>query len=104
MFGYDELTAEVIAALNSLRTQPVDATYIDKINELYRRNFEANQHNSSWWLEVLNAIEVFKYMPLEAAYDSYSVIKWTTAESMQELANKYINTSNYTVVYLEPEK
>ena len=52
----------------------------------------------------MNAIEVFGYMPLEAAYDSYSVIKWTTAESMKELANKYFDMSNYVVAYLQPEK
>ena len=99
-----ELADEVIAALKTLRNETVDSVYIDKINESYRRSFEANQYNANWWLEVLNAIEVFGYMPLEAAYDSYSVIKWTTAESMKELANKYLNLDNYTIAYLEPEK
>ena len=99
-----ELTQEVLAALNDLKNNLVDDVYIEKLNESYRRSFESNQYNSSWWLEVLNAIEVFGYMPLEAAYDSYSVIKWTTAESMKELANKYFDMSNYVVAYLQPEK
>ena len=99
-----ELVEEVIAALNTLRSETVDQSYIDKINESYRRSFESNQYNANWWLEALNAIEVYGYMPLEAAYDDTTVIKATTADSMKAMANKYLNTSNYTVVYLEPEK
>ncbi len=99
-----ELTAEVIAALNELRTGAVDQSYIDKINESYRRNFEANQKNSSWWLSTLNAIEVYTYMPVEAALSFDWVTEKTTAKAMQELAAKYLNTNNYVSVYLEPEK
>ncbi len=99
-----ELTAEVIAALNELRTGAVDQSYIDKINESYRRNFEANQKNSSWWLSSLNAIEVYTYMPVEAALSFDWVTEKTTAKAMQELAAKYLNTNNYVSVYLEPEK
>ena len=99
-----ELTAEVIAALNELCTGAVDQSYIDKINESYRRNFEANQKNSSWWLSSLNAIEVYTYMPVEAALSFDWVTEKTTAKAMQELAAKYLNTNNYVSVYLEPEK
>jgi zinc protease len=99
-----ELTAEVIAALNTLRSELVDQSYIDKINESYRRSFEANQKDSSWWLNTINAIEVLTYMPEEAACSAEWVTDKTTAASMQKLAEKYLNTSNYVVVYLEPEK
>ncbi len=99
-----ELAKEVIAALESLRTDLVDQTYIDKLNETYRRSFEANQQDSSWWLNMIEAVEVFTYLPVEAAYDDTSVIKWTTAESMRELAQKYLNTKNYYCAFLEPEK
>ena len=99
-----ELAQEVIAALKSLCSDLVDQVYIDKINESYRRNFEANQQNSSWWLNMIEAIEVFKYLPAEAASDDTSVIKWTTAESMRDIAKKYLNTSNYFCAYLQPEK
>lgn len=99
-----ELAAEVIAALEELRTKPIDQTYIDKINESYRRSFEANQKDSSWWLNTLNAIEVYGYMPVEAACDASWVTDKTTAAAMQELAVKYLNTKNYVEVYLQPEK
>ena len=100
----EELTAEVIAALEELRTKPIDQTYIDKINESYRRSFEANQKNSSWWFDILNAVEVLTYMPVEAACDASWVTDKTTAAAMQELAVKYLNTKNYVEVYLQPEK
>ena len=99
-----ELTDEVIAAINVLRSELVDQTYIDKINESYRRNFEANQTNSSWWIDILNAIEVLTYMPVQAATDPSWVTDLTTARAMKELAEKYLDTSNYVAVYLEPEK
>ena len=99
-----ELAAEVITAINTLRTELVDQSYIDKINESYRRNFEACQKNSSWWIETLNAIEVLTYMPVQAAVDPEWVTEKTTAQVMKDLAARYLDTSNYVVVYLEPEK
>ena len=99
-----ELVAEVIAVLDTLRNELVDQSYIDKINESYRRNFEANQKKSSWWIETLNAIEVLTYMPVKAACDPAWVTDITTAQAMKDLAVKYLDTSNYAVVYLEPEK
>ena len=99
-----ELAAEVINALESLRTDLVDQSYIDKINESYRRNFEAGKQDSSWWMNMLEAVEVLTYLPVEAVTDESSVIEWTTAESMRELAKKYFNTKNYFCGFLEPEK
>ena len=100
----EELTAEVIAALNDLRSKPVDASYVDKLKESYRRSFEANQKNSSWWFDTLNAVEVLTYMPVEAACDPAWVTDLITAEALQKLAQKYLDTSNYVTVYLQPEK
>ena len=100
----EELAAEVIAALNDLRTTPVDSSYIDKLKESYRRSFEGNQKNSSWWFDTLNAVEVLTYMPVEAACDPAWVTDLITAKALQELAQKYLDTSNYAAVYLQPEK
>ena len=99
-----ELVAEVITALNTLRTELVDASYIEKLNETYRRSFEANQKDSSWWIETLNATEVLTYMPVQAALTPEWVTEKTTAQVLKDLAVKYLDTSNYVVVYLEPEK
>ena len=99
-----ELTDQVIAALNTLRKELVDQSYIDKINESYRRSFEANQKNSSWWMNTINAIEVLTYMPVKAAIDPAWVTDKTTAQAMKDLAVKYLDTSNYVAVYLEPER
>ena len=53
---------------------------------------------------MINAVEVFKYMPAEVIYDDTSIRLWVTAESMRDLAKKYLKTDNYACVYLEPEK
>ena len=53
---------------------------------------------------MIQAIEVFKDLPVDAISDDASVIEWTTAKSMQDAAKKYLNTNNYFCAFLEPEK
>ncbi len=99
-----ELTNEVISALNKLRTELVDESYIDKLHESFRRNFEVNKNTAAqWWINMINAVEVFKYLPAEVIYDDNSVRTWTTSEYMRDLAKKYLKTDNYVCVFLEPE-
>ncbi len=98
-----ELEQEVIAALNSLRSELVDNSYIEKLHEAFRRNLEVNNRNNAWWVNMINAVEVLKYLPAEVVYDDSSIRQWTTAESMRDLAEKYLKTDNYVCVYLEPE-
>lgn len=99
-----ELEAEVIASLKKLINEEPAASDVDKLKESYRRNFEVNQMNGSWWLDMLANIEVFKDMPAEAAYDSAFGIRNITAKALQDQAKKYLDTSNYVTVFLEPEK
>ena len=98
-----ELTNEVISALNKLRTELVDESYIAKLQESFRRNFEVNRKTAQWWINMINAVEVFKYLPAEVIYDDNSVRTWTTSEYMRDLAKKYLKTDNYVCVFLEPE-
>ncbi len=98
-----ELTDEVIDALNKLRTEFVADSYIQKLHEAFRLNLQVNNRNNSWWIDMINAVEVLKYLPAEVIYDDTSIRLWVSAESMRDLANKYINTDNYVCVFLEPE-
>ena len=99
-----ELEAEVIATLKKLVTElPSDAD-VEKLKESYRRNFEVNQMTGSWWVEMLANIEVYKDTPAQAAYDDTFAIRNITAKALQEQAKKYIDTTNYVTVFLEPEK
>lgn len=99
-----ELEAEVIAALKKLTQELPSQADIDKLRESYRRNFEMNQLSSPWWIEMISAAEVYKSMPPEAAYDSNFAIRNVTAQAMQQQAKKYLDTTNYVTVFLEPEK
>ena len=99
-----ELAAEVIAAIEDLRKNLVDQTYIDKINESYKRSYERNQQDAQWCIELIEDVEVFGYVPEDAEKAFDSIPKLTTAESMREAAQKYLNTSNYFCAFLEPEK
>ena len=99
-----ELEAEVIATLKKLVTElPSDAD-VEKLKESFRRNFEVNKTSSSWWLQMLANIEVYKELPAEAAYDDSFANRYITAKALQEQAKKYIDTTNYVTVFLEPEK
>ena len=100
----EELIAEVIAALKKIKNEPVAQTDIDKLRESYRRNFETNQNNSDWWVDVIASCMVFKYMPTEAAYDSAFGLRYITSEVLNEQAKKYLDTDNYVCVSLVPEK
>ena len=99
-----ELEAEVIATLKKLATELPSEADVEKLKESYRRSFEVNQMNGSWWLEMLANIEVYKDTPAQAAYDDTFAIKNITAKALQEQAKKYIDTTNYVSVFLEPEK
>ena len=99
-----ELEAEVIAILKSLAAELPSETDVDKLKESYRRNFEVNQMNGSWWIDMLTRAEVYKDLPPEAAYDSAFGIRNITAKALQEQAKKYLDTTNYVSVFLEPEK
>ena len=99
-----ELEAEVIAALKTLVTELPSETDVDKLKESYRRNFEVNQMNGSWWIDMLTSAEVYKDIPPEAAYDSAFGIRNITAQALQDQAKKYLDTTNYVTVFLEPEK
>jgi len=99
-----ELEKEVIATLNKLRTELVDDSYIQKLHEAFRLNIQVNNRNNSWWINMINAVEVLSYLPAEVIYDDTSIRLWVTSESMRDLAKKYLNTDNYVRVFLEPEK
>ena len=49
-------------------------------------------------------IEVYKDTPAQAAYDDTFAIKNITAKALQDQAKKYLDTTNYVSVFLEPEK
>ncbi|MCR4714248.1 MAG: insulinase family protein [Treponemataceae bacterium] len=98
-----ELTDEVIAALNKLRSELVEDSYIQKLHEAFRLNLQVNNRDNSWWINMINAIEVLKYLPAEVIYDETSIRLWVTPESMRDLAKKYLNTDNYVCLFLEPE-
>ena len=99
-----ELEAEVIATLKKLATELPSETDVEKLKESYRRSFEVNQMNGSWWLGMFADIEVYKDTPAQAAYDDTFAIKNITAKALQDQAKKYIDTTNYVSVFLEPEK
>ena len=99
-----ELEAEVIATLKKLATELPSETDVEKLKESYRRSFEVNQMSGSWWLGMFADIEVYKDTPAQAAYDDTFAIKNITAKALQDQAKKYLDTTNYVSVFLEPEK
>lgn len=100
----DELKQEVLSVINDIKSKPVEQTYIDKITEQFRREFEVNQRNNYWWKEMIKATQVIKWIPTSLAVECETVPAWITGESLQAMAKKYLNTDNFATIYLVPEK
>lgn len=99
-----ELTDAVLAVLEELQTKEVSASYIEKLTEAYRRNFEINLRSNSWWADRIIASQVYDCLPLSVVTNSEIIPGKITPESIKLLANKYINIKNFVSVYLQPQK
>ena len=101
----EELADEVINQIKKLQTEPISDDYIEKLVETEIRSNENKTYDNNWWLNRINAELVFTYEPLWVTSDNgKTTASWITAESLQEVAKKFLNTENYVTVYLKPEK
>ena len=99
----DELVKTVMEQLDSLKLQPPPQTYVDKVKEIQRRNFEVSLKENRFWLSSLR----LRYANGENPEEILKVIKFMdnlTTGDMQSAAKKYFDTKNMVRVELFPEK
>lgn len=99
----DSLSEAVIATIKELQSAPVDATYVTKLQENFRREREEGLRTNSYWINRMGHIEL-RNLSLSRLNDTDAITAMITGEKLQELAKRYLNTKNYVRSYLEPAK
>lgn len=99
----DELTATVMAEIDSLKTVGLDQTYVEKVKEIQRREFETSLKQNNYWLSVLQRAYTYQEDPLNIL-QADDLIETLTEGSIKSAAVKYFDTANYVQAELLPEE
>jgi zinc protease len=99
----DELTAILFEQIDSLVNYPLDQSYIEKVQEIQRRELETGRKENEYWLSNLQSY-YFYGMDLNDFYKRDELIEKLNAEDLLKTAKKYFNKDNYVIVVLYPEK
>jgi zinc protease len=101
----DELVAEVMKQLDTITSQPIEATYIERVQKIGKNELEVNLKENKYWMSQLqdrfwNGIDPSTITIAEGdkLYDSI------TPQEIFETAKEYFNRDNYVLVVLYPEK
>lgn len=99
----DELVNGIFEQIDSLKKFPVDESYIAKVKETQRREWEVNLKENNFWLNRIYLFSMYDY-DLEDFYDYAERIDKINAEVIRESFSKYFNKENYIKVVLKPEQ
>jgi zinc protease len=101
----DELVAEVMKQIDTITTQPIEATYIDRVQKIGKNELEVNLKDNRYWMSQLqdrywNGIDPSTITLTEGnkLYDSI------TPQDIFQTAKEYFNRDNCVEVILYPEK
>ena len=98
----DELISDVQSIITSLKTEKVDKSYIEKVQEIHRRQRETQLTDNRFWISSLQ----FYYQNGE---DPTNLLQWgelyktLTPEMIQQQAKKYFGENLMTFI-LVPER
>jgi zinc protease len=99
----DELVATVFAEIDSLKTIGLDSTYVEKVKEMQRRQWEVNQKENDFWLYALEQY----YSRHEDPRDILTYLEYVEGldtEDIRQSAARYFDTDNYIKAILYPEE
>ncbi len=98
----DSLVAEVFAEIERLKSEGVEASYVEKVRETQRRQREISLKENGFWLGGLKTYYSRDLDPrLILAFDE--LVDGVTPESVQQTAKRYLNTEHYVLGVLKPE-
>lgn len=98
----DSLIQAAINEIVNIQNNGVSEEDISKAREIYKRGKEKNLEQNSYWLGMLK-----KCYLSDLGFDeieSYEELEEINSESLQRVANQYIDTKNYIKVILYPEE
>ena len=99
----EELTKAIFEEIDRLKTAAPEDTEVNNVREQLLREFETGTRQNGYWLAQLG----FKYRRGEDPGDLPvypESLKKLSPAVVQEAAKTYLNTSNYVLVRLMPEK
>ena len=98
----EELTNTVFVQIDSVQSFGPDSTYVLKVQESQRRQYETNLKENDFWLGSLFSARIHGHDPLHI-FDYERLVEGLSVESIQRAAQDYFNTGNYVRVVLVPE-
>ncbi len=101
----EELTQILVNQLNLIASEVVDQSYIDTLKETYLRDMEGQLKKNKFYLNtVIPETLIDCEYPTDYIKTYKKVLQVVTAENLNTVAQKYINTDNYLVGYLLPRE
>lgn len=97
-----ELADIILDEIKQLRTELVDGSYVTKLQESYRRSKETALKNNSYWAQMIGSATL-RGFPTTTITDTETIPGLVSPESLRELAQTYLDPTNYVLVILEPE-
>lgn len=97
-----ELTDAIIAEVENLRKNLVNQSYLTKLQESYRRSKETALKTNGYWARMAGSAALRGFSTTTIA-DADTIPSLVTPQAMRQLAQRYLDPSNYVVVFLEPE-
>lgn len=99
----DEMIGIVEKEIAYLRSNLVDASYIQKVKEIQTKERQVSKTNNRFWANVINQI-MQTNEPWSAIGRRDELIAGLTPEQIRESAKKYLDLSNYAKFVLKPEQ
>jgi zinc protease len=98
----DELVSTVFDVIDSVRTVPLDETYIEKVKEAERREWEVNLKQNAFWLRNLRYY-YFYDVPRDEMLRYPERVEALSAETVRKIAERYLSRDTFIEVVLYPE-
>jgi zinc protease len=98
----DELITAVLDVMNSMTMDKPDTSYISKVKEIQKREYEVNMKENWFWMNSLYNSYYYGEDPVRILKTNDRIDKLTAADIFNS-AQKYFKTDNYIRVVLMPE-
>lgn len=100
----DELIGRTFVQIDSLQSYGVDESYLEKLRETDSRTWEESLKENSFWLSSLMYTDLYGEDPMNILHGSKAFMAQLSADEIKQAARTYLNTENYALFVLQPEK
>lgn len=99
----DELTGRLFEVIQALRTELVDESYIRRIQEVQRTDFESGLTSNQFWIQQIEfALRADR--PMSAIREYLDLVEGLNAQALQDAAREYLRDDAVVQVTLLPEE